>query len=235
MDEISWTCLQKMQENTHGVSWRFSSSNTNCNHACYPHSRPSVTRSQNSIMKEWSSSTVKENLLVSFSEPFLFMFTEAIRTRYRIAQYHYHPFYKERLQSTLPACLYNEGQRKSKKEAIPMNQETIQEEPSIVQPHSSTLVNFDWPLALNIVHTITLWASLGCGPLNERYPIRNSSSLLFSAFELNRSTPLLLIHRPSIVISLKCVFSFLLVKWQYPHGVLVVFLCTFNGRRIKIN
>ena len=145
MDEISWTCLRRMQENTHEISWRFSSSNKNCNHACYRRNRLSATRSQNSTMKGWSSWTVKENLSFShLTNRFRFVISEAIRTRYRIAKFHYHSFYKERIQSTLAACLYNEGQRKSKKQATQMENETIQEEPSAVQPNSTAMTSFDW-------------------------------------------------------------------------------------------
>jgi hypothetical protein len=85
----------------------------------------------------------RKSSLPSSSECFLLMITEAIRTRYRISKYHYHSFYKERLQSTLAACLYNEGQRKSKKQAIQMENEMITEEPSAVQPNSSTMITFD--------------------------------------------------------------------------------------------
>jgi hypothetical protein len=48
---------------------------------------------------------------------------EAVRIRYRIAKYSYESFYKERLQSTLAACVYNSGRRKLKQRG---NQETTQ-------------------------------------------------------------------------------------------------------------
>ena len=39
---------------------------------------------------------------------------DAIRTRYRIAKHRYDLFYKEKIQATLAACVYNEGTRKQK-------------------------------------------------------------------------------------------------------------------------
>ncbi len=45
----------------------------------------------------------------------LFLFLEAIQTRYRITNYHYPTFYRELVQETLAACVYNEGTRKPSK------------------------------------------------------------------------------------------------------------------------
>ncbi|CAF3541991.1 unnamed protein product [Rotaria sp. Silwood2] len=47
---------------------------------------------------------------------------EAIQTRYRITNYHYPTFYKEQVQETLAACLYNEGPRKSNKQTMQQRQ-----------------------------------------------------------------------------------------------------------------
>ena len=57
--------------------------------------------------------------------------SEAVRTRYRIAKYRYEMFYKERIQSTLAACIYNEGRRTLK-------QRTAQEMNTAVQYQGST-------------------------------------------------------------------------------------------------
>ncbi|CAF3168686.1 unnamed protein product, partial [Rotaria sp. Silwood2] len=48
--------------------------------------------------------------------------TKAIQTRYRITNYHYPTFYKEQVQETLAACLYNEGPRKSNKQTMQQRQ-----------------------------------------------------------------------------------------------------------------
>lgn len=54
---------------------------------------------------------------------------DAIRTRYRIAKHRYDLFYKEKIQATLAACVYNEGTRKQKK--IKQTTEMTDADPSV--------------------------------------------------------------------------------------------------------
>ena len=48
---------------------------------------------------------------------------DAIRTRYRISKHHYTTFYKDFIQDTLASCIYNEGTRKPKKQAMVHHQQ----------------------------------------------------------------------------------------------------------------
>ena len=56
---------------------------------------------------------------------------EAIRTRYRVSKFHYSTFYKDHIQETLAGCLYNEGTRKPRQQAIQqraIHQQAIQQQ-----------------------------------------------------------------------------------------------------------
>lgn len=70
--------------------------------------------------------------------------SEAVRTRYRIAKYRYEIFYKERIQSTLAACIYNEGRRTPKSRTVREMNEAIQNQASTMNQQSMTTVIDDW-------------------------------------------------------------------------------------------
>ena len=67
---------------------------------------------------------------------------EAVRTRYRIARHLYDSFYKDRIQCTLANCLYNEGQRKKKKE-IPTDKPVSEQRTSLDTAPSMSSITFD--------------------------------------------------------------------------------------------
>ena len=57
-------------------------------------------------------------------------FSEALRARYRISKEHYSGFYKEIIQETLAACLYNEGPRKQKKRTTETSRQAVEQQAS---------------------------------------------------------------------------------------------------------
>lgn len=75
-----------------------------------------------------NGTTVKQ-LIFSFLQKYfsVFLFLDAVRTRYRISKHHYTSFYKDRIQDTLANCLYNEGTRRNRRQ--PTGQEKDQQEP----------------------------------------------------------------------------------------------------------
>jgi hypothetical protein len=67
--------------------------------------------------------------------PSSFLLLEAVRTRYRIAKFHYGRFYQDHVQETLAGCLYNEGPRKSKK--VAEQQDQLRSDEENIHPNSS--------------------------------------------------------------------------------------------------
>ena len=133
---IYWLYLQETPVNMPASCWEFSSSHMNYNQAYFHPDSRTVISSQNWTKNGlifWTVSglflfidegfRILREVWINWVSNFFVCVVEAVRVRYRIAKYSYDSFYKERLQSTLAACVYNSGRRKLKQQE---NQETTQ-------------------------------------------------------------------------------------------------------------